>query len=202
MRPPSPYHSYDQLSVMPRQQKRRIYQRNVRVIKLLSTIPAYVCIAAALVYGLIGWVGIAETLYFSLESPVSITVLGFLDFLAFALATAAISIQGENRVVIPAVFLVYIIIDTLIHMKFSVILIAMLVYVIYASFKAARHEAELNLLKQFEDFPFLSTSDDAKLGTYRNDDVIKELEQVAEKSIRDSSPVQKKPREEYTTRKW
>ena len=202
MRPPSPYHSYEQVSVMPKAQRRRIYLQNIRMIKILTTIPSVICVFAALVYGLIGWLGVAESLYFSLSTHVSMTVLGFLDFLAFAVATAAISVQGENRFFIPIAFFVYIIFDTLLHSQFSVILLAMLVYIIYASFKSARHEADLNVLRQFEDFPFLITSDDVKLGTYRNDDIVKELEKVAEKSIRDAPPEPKKPREEYTTRKW
>ncbi|MBR1749706.1 MAG: hypothetical protein IJ740_02310 [Ruminococcus sp.] len=200
MKPPSPYHSYEQFAVMSKSQKRRIYLQNIRMIKILTTIPAIVCVFAAFIYGLIGWLGVAESLY--THSHVSVTVLGFLDFIAFAAATAAISVQGENRFFIPLAFLVYIIFDTLLHMKFSFILIAMLVYIVYASFKSARHEADINVLRLFDDFPFLCTSEDVSLNTYRNDDIIKELESVAEKSIRDSGPTQKQPREDYTERKW
>ena len=200
MRPPSSYHSYDQFSVMSKLQKRRIYQHDNKMIKLLTTIPAVVFVFAAFVYGFIGWIGVAATLYTS--SYVDLGVLGILDFLAFAAASAAISVQDGNRVVIPALFFIYIVFDTLFHMKFSVMLIAMLAYIVFASFKVARHITDINVLRQFEDFPFIDTSDDVKLGTFRNDDVVKALEKVAEKSIRDHVPEEKKPREEYTTRKW
>ena len=200
MRPPSPYHSYEQIAVMSKNQRRRDYLQNVRMIKILTTIPACICVFMALVYGIIGWLGIAETLY--THNRVSISVLGFLDFLVFAAATAAICIQGENRIVIPIAFLAYVLFDMLLHMKISVILMAMLVYVFYASFKAARHEAEIDLLRQFDDFPFLNTSDDSELRTFRNDDVVRALEHTAVNSIHDPGPKPEIQREEYTSRKW
>ena len=200
MSKPVPYHSYEQFSVMARAQKRRIYQRDKRMITFLSTIPAIVCVFAAFVYGLIGWLSVAETLY--THERATMNVLGFFDFLAFAIASAAMSVQGESRIKVPAAFGVYMIFDFGIHLKVSGILCGMLIYLILASIKVARHEADINILKQFEDFPFLGTSEDVKLGTYRNDDIIKDLEMAAEKSMRNYVPEPKKEREEYTTRRW
>ena len=200
MSKPTPYHTYEQFSVMARAQKRRIYQQNKRMVTVLSAIPAIVCVLAAFVYGVIGWLSVAETLY--THERATMNVLGFFDFIAFAIASAAMSVQGESRIKVPVAFGVYMLFDFGIHLKVSGILCGMLIYLILASIKVARHEADINILKKFEDFPFLGTSVDVKLGTYRNADVIRDLEQTAEKSIRDNPPEPKAPREEYTTRRW
>ena len=112
------------------------------------------------------------------------------------------TVQGESRIKVPVAFGIYMLIDFGIHLKISGALCGMLIYLIIASIKVARHEADINVLKLFDDFPFLGTSEDVKLGTYRNEDIIKDLEKTAEKSMRDYVPEPEKPREEYTTRRW
>ena len=79
----------------------------------------------------------------------------------------------------------------------------MLVYLIFASYKTSRYEADLDVLKQFDGYPFLNKSEDAALNTYRNDEVIENLEKklyYVQSNDRDDK--QTGDREEYTSRKW
>lgn len=204
MKAPSPHYSYEQFSVMPIAQKRRVYIRDKKNIKALVSVPFALMVLAVFVFGVVGWLGIAATIYS--HSYIDFGVTKFIHFIAFAIAGGAISVQGERRFVIPLAFLIYTLLDTLIHMEFSPILVLMLAYVFFASEKVARYEADLNILKQFDGYPFLNKSDDGSLNTYRNDEVIKTLEKTVYYAQHpdDTPPADDEgsQREEYTQRRW
>ena len=198
-----PYYTYDQISVMMRQQRRRIYRNDQRIIRVFTTIPAIIFIIAAFIYGFVGWATAFDAVYSHEYHDYGI--LGIFDFLVFAVCCAVIAIQGEKWLFAPIAFFAYITLDMLIHMKISVVLAAMLIYIVTASYFVGRHDANIRLLKMFDDFPFICTSDDVGLRTFRNEDVIRDLEKTADKTIReiqDMPPQPKKEREEYTTRRW
>ena len=200
MKAPSPYYSYDQISVMAILQRRRIYNHDKKVISTVTTIPMIVFATAAVIYGLLGWSATCATIRSGVYCDLG--VVGFIDFLAFGIAAALLTVMGESNKPVPLGFLVFMLVDTAVNASFSVVLVAMFLYLLFAAVKVARHEANLNLLKQFKDYPFLVTSDDIKLRTYRDQVNINELEILAERSIRDRPVEPSKPREEYTTRRW
>lgn len=200
MKAASPYYSYDQISVMGILQRRRIYNHDKKIISVMTTIPIMVFIVATVIYGIIGWSTTCATIRSG--RYVDLGVVSYIDFFAFGIAGALITVQGNNRIGVPAGFLAFMLLDTAFNSAFSAVLVLMFIYVFICSHLVSRHEANLEMLKQFKDYPFLVTSDDVKLGSYRNQVNIEELETLAERSIRDYHPEPKAPREEYTTRRW
>ncbi len=201
MKATSPYHSYAEISMMTNKQRRSIYVKDKRNIKVLTTIPFAAMVLSFVVYGILGWIGIAATIYSS--QYINTGVTGVLDFIAFFIAGAVMTVQGTKRFAVPAVFALYMLIDILGNQYISPIPAAMLVYLIFASYKTSRYEADLDVLKQFDGYPFLNKSEDAALNTYRNDEVIENLEKklyYVQSNDRDDK--QTGDREEYTSRKW
>ena len=203
MKNPTPYYSYEQLSVMHRVQRRRIYRHDQKIIQLFTTIPAIFSIAIVFSYGILAWSNIADLLYSHHYHDFGI--VGVLDFLAFGICCAGISVQGEKWMRAPIGFFIYMLFDFFMDFKIAYAVPIMLLYTIMASYFVGRHEANINLLKQFDDFPFIGISDDVKLRNLRSDDSLRDLEKLAERRIREiecEPPKPKKEREEYTTRRW
>ena len=117
---------------MPDEELRKIYLNRLRLQKFLAWIPVALIVPAMIIYGFLGWLTTVVALGFHF---IDTSVLGFLDFVAFAVCGVIYTTRNPKTIkFIPLVMFMHIILKLLITRTFTIISIIFLIYTAFASF--------------------------------------------------------------------
>ena len=162
---------------MPDEELRKIYLHRLRLQKFLAWIPVALIVPAMIMYGFLGWLTTIVALGFHF---IDTSVLGFLDFVAFAVCGVIYTTRNPKTLkFIPLIMLMHIILKLLITRTFTIISVVFLIYTAFASFFLRQIVSELEYMRTFPNFPFTKTKKEIALNGMTHDQMLKYMEREA-----------------------
>lgn len=149
---------YNDYPILPMSELRHRYERNRRLQRILSAIPVYMLLPAALYYGFVGWVSYFRSEYVQF-SEAHMGTFGIFNYVMFAVCGALMSLDIKYvRLTAGAVSVLYTAVLSVIIGEPPFTALLMTAYVTISSVFLAPIVRELDFMKTLPDFPFVETA--------------------------------------------
>ena len=166
---------------IPESELRRIYLKNLKIQKTLSRIPVIILLPAVLYFGFTGWF---TTIMFLGWQVIDTSVLGFLDFVVFALCGVLFTTRNKKTLFLTiAVMALQVALKLLFSDNISVMPFIMLGYVIFASAVLYKVISRLEFLRSLPEFPFNESKQELKIESMTHDQMLKYMERQAKGGV-------------------